>query len=244
MRNFLNDFLMLGLLLATFQSASAEPDATQTPAPPSPVSTDAPTISRSSHVVGDGVTVLETSYTYTSTRNGSPPSTSLPLTLRHGVSDNLEIRLETNGYTWQGQNHGFSDVALGFKYEFVPDWAVVGLATFPTGAQPFRTPSTSPFVSIAHDQQLGELDGLLFNAGATFLPNGTTQALGTIAYSRMCTSDISWFMEGAVVGADMRVDTGLQIWVDPNFVVNLAVLRGLSGGGQDWGGTVGFGARF
>ncbi len=226
------------LLLVVVSAAAQEPIPSRTP-----IVTDNPTISRSSHAVGRGVVVLEANYAYASTKDGNPPVTSLPFILHVGVTDDLELRAESNGPLWQAEKRGFADLALGFRYEFVPDWAIVGLVTIPTGTPGFRAAYATPFVSINHDQPLSDVDALLFNVGATFVPHGTTQAFGTMVYSRTVTENVSWFLEGAVVGNDTRVDTGLQIFLDEDFVINLAVLRGL-GNGQDWGGTAGFGARF
>jgi hypothetical protein len=209
-----------------------------------PICTDNPTISRSSHAVGDGVTVLEFNYNYTSTRDGNDPAHTMPIVLHHGLTENFELRLETNSLTWQGNNRGLADVNLGFRYEFEPNWAVVGLISLPSGGPAFRSQNAVPFVSLNHDQPLGEDDAMLFNLGATFLPNGNTQGLATMVYSRTINEDLSWFVETALVGKDTRVDTGVQIYLNSEFVINLAVLRGLSSTGQDWGGTIGFGSRF
>lgn len=211
---------------------------------PAPISTDSPTISRSSHVVGKGVVVLEANYNITSTRDGQPSVQSLPLVLHAGVSDQFELRLETNSLTWQGSQRGLADVALGFRYEFQPNWGIVGLVTLPSGSADFRTAAAVPFVSFNHDQPLSEEDGLLFNLGVSWLPNAQTQGLATVVYSRMVGEDVSWFLETALVGSEVRLDTGVQVWTSADFVVNLAVLHGLSGGGQDWGGTIGFGTRY
>jgi hypothetical protein len=42
---------------------------------------------------------------------------------------------------------------------------------------------------------------------------------------------------------ETTLDGGLSIFMTDDFVVNLAVFRGLSNTGLNWGGTVGFGAR-
>ena len=214
------------------------------PAGADPVNTDSPTISRSSHAVGEGVVVIEANYNYTSSRDGSSPVHSLPIVVHGGLTDNFELRLESNGLTWQGSQRGLADVALGFRYEFEPNWGIVGLVTVPSGSPDLRTSRAVPFVSLNHDQPLSQEDGLLFNAGVTFLANGTAQGLGTIVYSRRVGEDMSWFLETALIGSQVRADTGLQIWLQEDFVINLAALRGLSRGGQDWGGTLGFGTRF
>ena len=209
-----------------------------------PICTDSPTISRSSHVVGKGVVVLEANFNSTSTRDGQPSVQSLPLVLHAGVSENLELRLETNSLTWQGSNRGLADLALGFRYEFQPNWGIVGLVTLPTGSPDFRAAAAVPFVSLNHDQPLSDEDGLLFNLGVSWLPNAQTQGLATVVYSRTVGEDVSWFLETALIGSELRMDTGIQVWTSADFVVNLAVLRGLSCGGQDWGGTIGFGTRY
>ena len=223
--------------------AGSQPKAAEAEGP-QPVSTDGPTISRSSHVVGRGEVVFEANYSFCSTRDGNANLHTTPLILRHGVSDEIELRLESNGLCWQDIDRGYADVGLGVRYEFEPSWAVDVILMVPVGSSAFRSEGVVPFVGLAHDQTLGELDSLGFNAGLTFKSGGQTESIFTMVYSRMVSEDVSWFGEIAVIGADVRVDTGLQIWTSPNFVINLAVLRGLSGGGQDWGGSVGFGARF
>ena len=105
------------LLLVVVSAAAQEPIPSRTP-----IVTDNPTISRSSHAVGRGVVVLEANYAYASTKDGNPPVTSLPFILHVGVTDDLELRAESNGPLWQAEKRGFADLALGFRYEFVPDW--------------------------------------------------------------------------------------------------------------------------
>jgi len=84
-----------------------------------PISTDSPTISRSSQVVGKGVVVIEANYT--STRDGNPSIHYLPLVLHA----DFELRPETNSLTRQGATRGLADVARGFRYEFEPNGGIV-----------------------------------------------------------------------------------------------------------------------
>lgn len=127
------------------------------------INTDRPGTVESTQVVGPGRWQLETSYALAREGKDSPKvrSYSTPTLLRIGLSDKLELRVETDGLmresTWSGNAkttaQGSSDVALGVKWrlrdalsdcESCPSTAWLFHVDTPTGTSDFREQGLRP----------------------------------------------------------------------------------------------------
>lgn len=182
---------------------------------------------------------------------------SLPQLFRIGVSDNVEIRLSTGGLSFQGRRQGVDDLGVGVKWKFYDDgtlaMGVTAATTVPSGTPGFRTPVFLPGAVFTLDYSLNDDNALGFNVGGGLgiddnVPFG--QGLLTFDYVHDFGEDVSGYLElafdgpGTVGGPlETTVDAGLSFFMTDDFVVNLAVFRGLSNTGANWGGTLGFGAR-
>ena len=110
------------------------------------INTDRSDFSDTPVSVGKGGTILETGFTYTCIRSVDSHTeirTVPEVLLRVGITDELELRLKTLGYSMINQNDrttgqsgsifGMNDLDLGFKYEIFQQKNWVPLTTLVTG---------------------------------------------------------------------------------------------------------------
>lgn len=136
--------------------------------------TDRPDFVESSLTVGKGRFQIETSVNFE--RNHldgvTEKTTTFPTLLRYGVSDSLELRLETDGYTRHAasddgtgevvKERGYSDVALGVKWHTrdgdeaagTPSVAWLLHLEAPTGSSAFKGHGMRPSVRAAFEWEL------------------------------------------------------------------------------------------
>ena len=131
------------------------------------VNTDRPDFTDATYSVGQGVTIIESGYTFR--RNHSSDlhidRRQLPETLvRVGLTDEFEIRLKWNGYVMtditdvttglRTSSFGGDDLQLGFKYEILQqdDWrpmvTFVGGTTVPSGTRGISADQMQPFGNV------------------------------------------------------------------------------------------------
>jgi hypothetical protein len=165
----LNRFLPLAcVLLAAHASA----------APAEPISTDRPDFVDSSTVVGSGVFQIEAGFAAERNRDAGlrERSNATPLLLRLGVSDNLELRLETDGrqhFRSDGiRQQGWGDAGLSVKWHALddkdggPSIGFIAQADIDSGSAAFRGSGTRPSLRMAaewdlpNDWSLGVMPGL------------------------------------------------------------------------------------
>ena len=182
---------------------------------------------------------------------------SLPQLFRIGLTDNVELRLGTGGLSFQGPRQGLDDLNVGAKWNFYNDGelalGVTATAYLPTGTPGFRSPVILPDAVFSLDYNLNDDNSVGFNLGGGLgYDDGVpfVQGLVTFDYMHDFGEDVSGYVELAFDGPgtfggplETTVDAGLSFYMTDDFVVNLAVFRGLSSTGVDWGGTFGFGAR-
>lgn len=220
---------------------------------------DRPSFGNGSHVVGDGILQLESGFLYQTNRDGTPGLGSFPQRLRLGLSDDFELRLDTNLLSFQAGHTGVDDFAPGFKYNFASSddfsFSLLGTLEIPTGSKFFRAPDVNGGLSLIGDFPLDDMTFLNVNAG--FLTpvdgagNRAFQPFGTLYLGRALSDRSSGYVEFAVFGrgplgspATTAVDGGVSFTLNEDCAVDFAVFKGLSGVGLDWGGTIGISNRF
>jgi hypothetical protein len=137
------------------------------------IATDRPDVVESSEVVGKGHFQIETSYAVEREAKDSPRSRThaTPTLVRIGVSDSVELRLETDGLTrvntWEdGQKtsqRGTSDTAFGLKWhvrtpadnETGPSMAWLFHVDAPTGTREFRGHGLRPSARLVAEWDFG-----------------------------------------------------------------------------------------
>lgn len=157
----------LQILCAIVVSASAVAHAEDS------IATDRPDVVESSEVVGKGRFQIETSFAAEREAKNSPRARtySTPTLLRIGVSENVELRMETDGLmrmsTWDAgektTKEGISDIAFGLKWhvksppenESGPSMAWLFHFDAPTGTREFRGHGIRPSARLVSEWDFG-----------------------------------------------------------------------------------------
>lgn len=255
---------MLGAALLSFAvPASAE----------EPLATDRPDVVESAEVVGRGRVQLEASLAGERDRAGGVRSRlwNTPFLLRAGVSDTVELRLESDGRqrlrlsgAEAGRASGWADVALGLKWHSQdgddergrPALAWLLHADLASGSGPFRGEGTRPSLRLVSEWELpqglalGVMPGVLRDtneAGQRY-----TAASLAVVLGRSLTEQLRVFGELAARqlapcrhgGSVLTVNAGTAWLLGPNAQIDLALSRGLNHYSPDWGWTAGLSLRY
>lgn len=237
---------------------------------PSEVVTDRPDVADSTQTVPLGAFQLETGLEYTRTRIAASPSErrlAVQATLRAGLSDRLEVRLEGEPLVRvrgaeEDTDHG--DLTLGFRYRFLdspegrwwPSLGVQPFAKFPIADAPIGSERPDFGLLALASLELPWHLSLDVNAGLTAVgqarPNGyLLQALVAASLGRAITDHLSAFVElfflsrGERDGRDaLSLDTGVVYLLTKRIALDAAVETSLTGRGPDYAFKAGISARF
>lgn len=230
------------------------------------MATDRPDIVESSAVVGKGRFQVETSFAAeTDKADGVKTTTRMtPTLLRYGLTDTTELRLETDGFLRNGQDHGFSDVSLGLKWHThdgddatgQPAIAWLFHADLDSGSQPFRGHGLRPSVrmvaewELPSDFSLGIMPGVLrdTNEGGKHF----TAGIFAITLGKAWTDDFRTFVEVAGQqltsnkngGSIVTYDAGMAYMLSPTMQIDTAVSIGANDHAPDRLWTIGFSVKF
>lgn len=234
------------------------------------IATDRPDFVESSDVVGKGRFQLETSVAgERSTIDGVKlRGLSTPTLLRFGLSENVELRLETDGRLRVRAGglteSGYSDVSVGAKWHVQegdeasgkPGVAWLFHADLATGSGPFRGQGTRPSVRLAAEWELpdgyniGVMPGVYRDRnedGRSF-----TGAILAVTFGKSFTDKLHGFVELAGQqlaskkngGSLVTFDTGLSYLISNDWQIDMAVSRGLNKQSPDFQWTTGISTRF
>jgi hypothetical protein len=138
------------------------------------INPDRPNVTNSSQVVGQGKLQLETGLQWERDRADDAHTRTLttPTMLRIGVSDVLELRIDTAGRTIVHASDlasgahstvaGYADTAFGFKWHLAdgegrkPSLALLGEVTLPTGSSALRGSGARPTLAMPAEWDLGQ----------------------------------------------------------------------------------------
>lgn len=232
-----------------------------------PIVTDRPDFVESSNVVGKGRFQVETSLA--GERNSADGvrerSVSSPTLLRYGISDNLELRLETEGRvharstdaTGVTRQRGYADTSIGMKWHTLdasgnaPSVGVLVHADLDSGSTALRGSGVRPSVRVAAEWELpgglsaGVMPGLSYennDAGQRF-----TNGIFAVVVGKALTERFRTFAEvslpqiasSADGGTQASFNTGVAYLISPNVQVDAALSKGLNHRTADLGMTVG-----
>ena len=173
-------FFAGALLIAAFGTARAEP-----PKEVEPISTDRPDFVESSLTVGKGRFQIETSTAFERIRDsaGRVKTQSAPTLFRMGVSNNVELRMETDSYLRVTgavpTQSGTADIAIGAKWHTRdgggsrPSVGWLLHADLPSGKSAFRGKGVRPSLrsvmewELPKDVSLGVMPGLAWENDET-----------------------------------------------------------------------------
>ncbi|MDY0746101.1 transporter [Paucibacter sp. R3-3] len=243
------------ILSAVAAAAHADDDA---------ISPDRPNIANSPDVVGRGTAQIETGLAGTS--DSGAHALGLPWLLRVGLSDTLELRLDSGGYQRVRQDgvtvKGWNDVGLGFKWHLtdgggaMPGIGLLGHLSFASGSTDLRGQGTRPEVDLALHWELGAGYDLSVMPGIYQDRNDAGQRYtgGVLAASigKDLSEDTNAFLEVAGQrlasarngGRLVTLDTGVTHRLSKDMQVDAALFRGLDRESPDWQWTVGLSLRW
>jgi hypothetical protein len=231
--------------------------------------TDRPSVSSTANTVPPGALQVEAGAGYSRTSLGGRPAdreTTVELTLRAGLTDRMEIRLDgqplvvTRG---EQDDTGNGDIALETKYRLFdaregswwPALGVLPFVKFPIAHAPHGTNAPDfGLIGLASFSLPWKL-GVDVNAGVSgvaqrpsgYLAQGTASAaLSRDLGERWSTYAEVFFASAAERGARESVgfDAGVQFFVTPYLALDAAGQTALAGSGPDYAFRAGLSVRF
>jgi Putative MetA-pathway of phenol degradation len=240
------------------------------------ISTDRPDFVESSDVVGRGRVQIETGLSWDRSQgNGLKLQTqSTPTLLRVGISNSLELRLESDGLIRSStrdtalgttqRDKGFADAALGVKWHMQdgdeasgkPGMAWLLHADLDSGSAAFRGQGIRPslrFVAewdLPRDLSLGVMPGVLLDKNDA----GQRVTVGILAVTLAKTWSPAWHSFVEVAGQRLAskakggnvvtFDLGAAYLVNDDVQLDASVFRGLTSDAPRWQWGVGVSLRF
>lgn len=255
--------LAAAILLGAAASACAADDT---------IATDRPDFVESSAVVGKQRLQIETSFALdrSNSRGASDVLRSTPTLVRFGVSDTVELRVETDGAlrqrsrtadTGTARERGYGDLSLGLKWHAMdaagaaPAVALLLHADLSSGSAAFRAPGTRPSARLVAEWELpqGMSFGLMPGIGYE-QHDGGRKAFGMLGATigKSFTERLRGFAEisspriirSAYGGTEAIATTGLAYLLRRNLQIDTALSRGLNSRSPDLSLTVGVSVKF
>ena len=231
--------------------------------------TDRPDFVESSKVVGKGRFQVETSVLFERDRHGAgrERTVATPTLLRQGISENFELRVETDGRTsissraaangYRSTASGYADATLGVKWHAMdaagnmPSVGVLLHAEFSSGSRALRGRGTRPSLravgewELANDFSLGVMPGV----GIERSEDGRRYRYGIlgVVVGKAVNDKLRGFVELALPqiasakhgGTQASLDFGGAYLITDTIQVDAMVSRGLNSRTPDVGFTVG-----
>lgn len=235
-----------------------------------PLVTDRPTAGEASATVGAGTFQVEfgPDVQQDETDGAETRSVRTPLELRYGITDNVEVHLQSAGYALDTirepgndrEHAGVADLEIGLKANVFPGTTWVPSLGFsvtfeaPVGSEPFRSATVVPTGKLLLDTGLPGGLGLGINIGGTLESNdeGVSHVplLYTAALSRGIGGPVSGFFEvfGVVpTNGEGEASSSLLggvsfLWTE-DLQLDCAFRAGLTRNAPDFGGTLGVAYR-
>jgi hypothetical protein len=238
--------------------------------------TDRPDFVESSLTVGKGRFQIETSVGMETDKSDGTKTRTLttPTLFRYGVSENWELRLETDGAIHQRttdqangetlQANGAADVELGLKWHVldsregtvVPSVALLFHYGLNSGSTAFRSPSNVPSIratmewELPHEMGLGIMTGLARQEDAD--ASRYTEGILGIVLGKNWTPTFRTFVEVAgsslksktYGGSQITWDTGMNWAFTKYSQLDAAVFLGANGYTPDLAFTIGYSTKF
>lgn len=236
------------------------------------ISPDRPDFTNSSTVVGLGRFQVEAGLQWARERDPDLHTRTLttPLTLRYGIGETIELRLETDGRTvvhasdpFGGESStsaGYADSAIGLKWHIddqqgnLPAYGLLVHATLPSGSRALRGQGLRPVAyvpvewDLPKDFSLGVMPGL----GIDRNEGGAHYGYGVLSASlgKDFSNRLHGFLEVAMPqiaragngGTQASLDTGFAWLVNKDCEVDALLMRGLNRNTPDL--SLGFGLSF
>lgn len=230
------------------------------------IATDRPDFVESSNVVGKGRFQVETSIGMDRSKSAGvrEQAWATPTLLRYGISENLEVRLESDGLIRQRisdastgltyRERGTGDLSLGMKWHAMdavgtmPSVGVLLHADLDSGSTAFRGNGTRPSArmvaewDLASEMSLGVMPGIGYDrdAGGTFGILGVVLGKGwSDKFRSFIELSSPRIAKRADAGTEASATVGVAYLITNNCQVDSAVSRGLNNRTPDLSMTVG-----
>jgi hypothetical protein len=253
-----NRFSSLGLAgFALAACAAALPAA----ANDEPIATDRPDFVESSDVVGKHRLQIESSIALDrdSSAGGRQTLRSTPTLIRFGISDTLELRVESDGVLRQrsatGRESGVADTSLGLKWHALdaaggmPSVGVLLHADLSSGSAAFREEGTRPSARVVaewelpHEMSLGMMPGIAYEKSH----GGRVYGIFGLVLGKSLSERLRTFVEvssphiarAAHGGTEAVVTAGAAYLLRKNLQIDTALSRGLNSRTPDHSLTIG-----
>jgi hypothetical protein len=171
------------------------------------INADRPGLADSSGVVGRGRFQVEAGLE----RDHSDGSIDLstPLLLRYGVTKDVELRVEGNGYVHSSGANGFAPLSIGAKFHFAdsPSLGVIARLFVPSGTGAQRSHTTNGDVRLAADINLSERWAINPNIGVASNDDGDgrfTAGLAALTVQYNISDHANVFVDGALQSPESR----------------------------------------
>lgn len=241
----------LAALVAFCTCACAFPAA----ASDGPIATDRPDFVESSHVVGKGRLQIESSVAIDRDGDGERRATawSTPTLVRFGITDNLELRVESDGAMRQRSSgaglagvteRGYADASLGLKWHAMdgegsrPSVGLLLHADLSTGSAAFRDEGTRPSARLVaewempNDMSIGVMPGI----GYQKQDGGNMFGILGLVAGKAWNDRLRSFVEissphiarSAHGGTEASLTVGAAYLVRKNVQIDTALSRGLN----------------
>jgi hypothetical protein len=168
---------------------------------------------------------------------------STPLLLRFGVLDNLELRVETDGYSSGDDASGFAPIGVGFKYRFADNYGVIVGVSPPSGTSDFESEDTSGDVRLAADYAYGDKWAFNPNVGLAF-EEDSTSLLAALTVQYNVSETLNVFVDAGSSGSSVMLDGGVAWVLAPDTQLDAAIGWGAHGDVPDGFVAVGWSRRF
>lgn len=230
--------------------------------------TDRPDFVESSNVVGKGRVQVEASVAFE--RNDADGNrdriSTTPTLIRVGVTDTVELRVETDGRTVarsaNGSVRGMSDLAIGAKWHLAdangnsPSLALLAHVDLASGSAAFRGDGRRPSLRVAaewelpNEMSLGLMPGVIvdkdtegrrFTAGIFGVVVGKSWTDKFRTFAEVSMPQIAGTSHG---GVQTAIDIGAAYLISNQVQIDTAVARGLNNNTADLGWTFGLSVKF
>ncbi|QYF95893.1 transporter [Massilia sp. PAMC28688] len=223
-----------------------------------PIATDRPDFVESSNVVGKGRMQVESSVALERDSRGGVRDTvwSTPTLIRFGITDNVELRVESDGAVRQRSSavgsaisteRGYADASLGLKWhamdarDSLPSVGVLLHADLATGSRAFRDEGTRPSLRVVaewelpNDVSFGIMPGLGYDKGNDRGEGTVFGILGVVA-GKSWTDRLRSFVEvssprlarASRGGTEASLTVGSAYLITNNCQLDAALSRGLN----------------
>lgn len=236
------------------------------------IATDRPDFVESSAVVGKGRFQFETSVALEKNRADGARERTLatPTLLRYGISDTVELRLETDGRlvyraddaAYHHRQHGTGDASIGLKWHTLdaagamPSVAVLAHVDTDSGSAQFRGDGLRPSLravaewELANDFSLGVMPGFIVDKDAG--GKRFTAGIFGIVVGKSLNERLRGFVEfaapqiarGAHGGTVANANVGAAYLLSNTVQLDTAFSKGLNQRTVDLGLTIGLSAKF